>query len=157
MDYAHHFFTEVNFCHSSGFGAYSAHTSRRQGPPGTGKTLLAKATAGEANVPFLSISGSEFLEMFVGIGPKRVREMFAQARQNAPCILFIDEIDAIGGARGGTSIGGHSERENTLNQLLVEMDGRLFVPFGIRDYSYPPFLILEYISSEDLHKYACIY
>lgn len=93
------------------------------GPPGTGKTLLAKATAGEANVPFLSASGSEFLEMFVGVGPKRVREMFAQARANAPCILFVDEIDAVGRKRSGRSFGGHNEQENTLNQLLVEMDG----------------------------------
>lgn len=94
------------------------------GPPGTGKTLLAKATAGEAQVPFLSVSGSEFLEMFVGVGPARVRDMFAQARKNAPCIIFIDEIDAVGRARGRTgAFGGHDERENTLNQLLVEMDG----------------------------------
>lgn len=93
------------------------------GPPGTGKTLLAKATAGEANVPFLTVSGSEFLEMFVGVGPSRVRDMFAMARKNAPCILFIDEIDAVGRKRGGRSFGGHSEQENTLNQLLVEMDG----------------------------------
>merc|ERR1719195_805738 len=93
------------------------------GPPGTGKTLLAKATAGEANVPFLSVSGSEFLEMFVGVGPARVRDMFAMARKNAPCILFIDEIDAVGRKRGGSNIGGQSEAENTLNQLLVEMDG----------------------------------
>eukprot|EP01135_Chromosphaera_perkinsii_P005103 Nk52_evm14s316 gene=Nk52_evmTU14s316 len=95
------------------------------GPPGTGKTLLAKATAGEAQVPFLSISGSEFLEMFVGVGPARVRDLFAQARQNAPCIIFIDEIDAVGRARGkaGQFGGGNDERENTLNQMLVEMDG----------------------------------
>lgn len=93
------------------------------GPPGTGKTLLAKATAGEANVPFISVSGSEFLEMFVGVGPSRVRDMFALARKNTPCILFIDEIDAVGRKRGGKSFGGHSEQENTLNQLLVEMDG----------------------------------
>lgn len=93
------------------------------GPPGTGKTLLAKATAGEANVPFLTVSGSEFLEMFVGVGPSRVRDMFVQARKHAPCILFIDEIDAVGRKRGGRSFGGHSEQENTLNQLLVEMDG----------------------------------
>ncbi|XP_022201897.2 AFG3-like protein 2 [Nilaparvata lugens] len=93
------------------------------GPPGTGKTLLAKATAGEANVPFISVSGSEFLEMFVGVGPSRVRDMFAMARKHAPCILFIDEIDAVGRKRGGRNIGGHSEQENTLNQLLVEMDG----------------------------------
>ncbi|CAL4096513.1 unnamed protein product, partial [Meganyctiphanes norvegica] len=93
------------------------------GPPGTGKTLLAKATAGEANVPFIYVSGSEFLEMFVGVGPSRVRDMFAMARKNAPCILFMDEIDAVGRKRGGKSFGGHSEQENTLNQLLVEMDG----------------------------------
>ncbi|KAL7080419.1 hypothetical protein ACQ4LE_000211 [Meloidogyne hapla] len=94
------------------------------GPPGTGKTLLAKATAGEANVPFITVSGSEFLEMFVGVGPGRVRDMFEMARKKSPCILFIDEIDAIGRKRGGrSSIGGHSEQENTLNQLLVEMDG----------------------------------
>eukprot|EP00092_Neocalanus_flemingeri_P036230 GFUD01039447.1.p1 GENE.GFUD01039447.1~~GFUD01039447.1.p1 ORF type:complete len:793 (+),score=314.28 GFUD01039447.1:112-2490(+) len=93
------------------------------GPPGTGKTLIAKATAGEANVPFISVSGSEFLEMFVGVGPARVRDMFAMARKNAPCILFIDEIDAVGRKRGGRNIGGQSEAENTLNQLLVEMDG----------------------------------
>ncbi|KAI4470098.1 atp-dependent protease [Holotrichia oblita] len=93
------------------------------GPPGTGKTLLAKATAGEANVPFITVSGSEFLEMFVGVGPSRVRDLFAMARRHAPCILFIDEIDAVGRKRGGRSFGGHSEQENTLNQLLVEMDG----------------------------------
>jgi len=93
------------------------------GPPGTGKTLIAKATAGEANVPFISVSGSEFLEMFVGVGPARVRDMFAMARKNSPCILFIDEIDAVGRKRGGRNIGGQSEAENTLNQLLVEMDG----------------------------------
>jgi AFG3 family protein len=94
------------------------------GPPGTGKTLLAKATAGEAGVPFLSISGSEFLEMFVGVGPARVRDLFSQARKNAPCIIFIDEIDAVGRKRGRQGgFGGHDERENTLNQLLVEMDG----------------------------------
>ena len=94
------------------------------GPPGTGKTLLAKATAGEAGVPFLSISGSDFMEMFVGVGPSRVRDLFAQARSQAPSIIFIDEIDAIGRARGrGGMMGGNDERENTLNQLLVEMDG----------------------------------
>uniref|UniRef100_A0A674NB07 AFG3-like AAA ATPase 1 n=1 Tax=Takifugu rubripes TaxID=31033 RepID=A0A674NB07_TAKRU len=93
------------------------------GPPGTGKTLLAKATAGEANVPFISINGSEFLEMFVGVGPARVRDMFSMARKNAPCILFIDEVDAVGRKRGGGNFGGQSEQENTLNQLLVEMDG----------------------------------
>ncbi|XP_072492500.1 mitochondrial inner membrane m-AAA protease component AFG3L1 isoform X6 [Notamacropus eugenii] len=93
------------------------------GPPGTGKTLLAKATAGEANVPFITVNGSEFLEMFVGVGPARVRDMFAMARKNAPCILFIDEIDAIGRKRGRGNFGGQSEQENTLNQMLVEMDG----------------------------------
>ncbi|XP_066591231.1 mitochondrial inner membrane m-AAA protease component AFG3L2 [Prorops nasuta] len=93
------------------------------GPPGTGKTLLAKATAGEADVPFITVSGSEFLEMFVGVGPSRVRDMFTLARKHAPCILFIDEIDAVGRKRGGRNFGGHSEQENTLNQLLVEMDG----------------------------------
>ncbi|KAJ2943349.1 hypothetical protein O0L34_g12156 [Tuta absoluta] len=93
------------------------------GPPGTGKTLLAKATAGEANVLFITVSGSEFLEMFVGVGPSRVRDMFAMARKHAPCILFIDEIDAVGRKRGGRAFGGNSEQENTLNQLLVEMDG----------------------------------
>ncbi|MEW5297394.1 MAG: hypothetical protein WDW36_000604 [Sanguina aurantia] len=94
------------------------------GPPGTGKTLLAKATAGEAGVPFLSISGSDFMEMFVGVGPARVRDLFAQARSQTPSIIFIDEIDAIGRARGrGGAMGGNDERENTLNQLLVEMDG----------------------------------
>ncbi|XP_034033222.1 AFG3-like protein 1 [Thalassophryne amazonica] len=92
------------------------------GPPGTGKTLLAKATAGEANVPFITVNGSEFLEMFVGVGPARVRDMFTMARKNAPCILFIDEIDAVGRKRGG-NFGSQSEQENTLNQLLVEMDG----------------------------------
>ncbi|XP_059647081.1 ATP-dependent zinc metalloprotease FTSH 10, mitochondrial-like isoform X1 [Cornus florida] len=94
------------------------------GPPGTGKTLLAKATAGESGVPFLSISGSDFMEMFVGVGPARVRSLFQEARQRAPSIVFIDEIDAIGRARGrGGFSGGHDERESTLNQLLVEMDG----------------------------------
>lgn len=94
------------------------------GPPGTGKTLLAKAVAGEAGVPFFSISGSDFVEMFVGVGASRVRDLFKQAREKAPCIIFIDEIDAIGRARGGNRIqGGNDERENTLNQLLVEMDG----------------------------------
>ena len=94
------------------------------GPPGTGKTLLAKATAGEAGVPFLTISGSDFMEMFVGVGPSRVRDLFAQARTKSPSIIFIDEIDAIGRARGkGGFAGGNDERENTLNQLLVEMDG----------------------------------
>lgn len=94
------------------------------GPPGTGKTLLAKAVAGEAGVPFFSISGSDFVEMFVGVGASRVRDLFKQAREKAPCIVFIDEIDAIGRARGKSAMqGGNDERENTLNQLLVEMDG----------------------------------
>ncbi|KAM9366968.1 mitochondrial inner membrane m-AAA protease component AFG3L1-like [Symphorus nematophorus] len=93
------------------------------GPPGTGKTLLAKATAGEANVPFITVNGSEFQEMFVGVGPARIRDMFATARKNAPCILFIDEIDAVGRKRGRGNFGNQSEQENTLNQLLVEMDG----------------------------------
>ncbi len=94
------------------------------GPPGTGKTLLAKAVAGEANAPFFSISGSDFVEMFVGVGASRVRDLFRQAREKAPCIIFIDEVDAIGRARGRGAIqGGNDERENTLNQLLVEMDG----------------------------------
>ncbi len=93
------------------------------GSPGTGKTLLARAVAGEAGVPFFSISGSEFVEMFVGVGAARVRELFTQAREKAPCIIFIDELDAIGKSRAGAIIGGHDEREQTLNQLLVEMDG----------------------------------
>src|SRR5947207_38772 len=93
------------------------------GPPGTGKTLLAKAVAGEAGVPFFSISGSEFVEMFVGVGAARLRDLFEQARAKAPCIIFIDELDALGRARGAGGIGGHDEREQTLNQLLVELDG----------------------------------
>jgi len=94
------------------------------GPPGTGKTLLAKAVAGEAEVPFFSISGSDFVEMFVGVGAARVRDLFKQAKEKAPCIIFIDEIDAVGRSRGkGAMMGGNDERENTLNQLLVEMDG----------------------------------
>jgi cell division protease FtsH len=93
------------------------------GPPGSGKTLLAKAVAGESNVPFFSMSGSEFVEMFVGLGAARVRDLFVQAKQKAPCIIFIDELDALGKARGMSGIGGHDEREQTLNQLLVEMDG----------------------------------
>jgi cell division protease FtsH len=93
------------------------------GPPGTGKTLLARAVAGEAGVPFFSISGSEFVEMFVGVGAARVRDLFEQARQKAPAIIFIDELDALGRARGAGGIGGHDEREQTLNQLLVELDG----------------------------------
>jgi cell division protease FtsH len=93
------------------------------GAPGTGKTLLAKAVAGEAKVPFFSISGSEFVEMFVGVGAARVRDLFSQATSQAPCIIFIDELDALGKARGMNVLGGHDEREQTLNQLLVEMDG----------------------------------
>jgi cell division protease FtsH len=93
------------------------------GPPGTGKTLLAKAVAGESGVPFFSLSGSEFVEMFVGLGAARVRDLFTQAKQKAPCIIFIDELDALGKARGFGNMGGHDEREQTLNQLLVEMDG----------------------------------
>ena len=93
------------------------------GPPGTGKTLLAKAVAGEAGVPFFTISGSDFVEMFVGVGASRVRDLFGQAKKNAPCIIFIDEIDAVGRQRGAGLGGGHDEREQTLNQLLVEMDG----------------------------------
>ena len=93
------------------------------GPPGTGKTLLARAVAGEANVPFFTISGSDFVEMFVGVGASRVRDMFEQAKKNAPCIIFIDEIDAVGRHRGAGLGGGNDEREQTLNQLLVEMDG----------------------------------
>lgn len=98
------------------------------GPPGTGKTLLAKAVAGEAGVPFFSISGSDFVEMFVGVGASRVRDLFADAKQHAPCIIFIDEIDAVGRRRGTGMGGGHDEREQTLNQLLVEMDG-----FGVNE------------------------
>ena len=93
------------------------------GPPGTGKTLLARAVAGEAGVPFFSISGSEFIEMFVGVGASRVRDLFEQAKANAPCIVFIDEIDAVGRQRGAGLGGGNDEREQTLNQLLTEMDG----------------------------------
>ncbi len=98
------------------------------GPPGTGKTLIAKAVAGEAGVPFFSISGSDFVEMFVGVGAARVRDLFEQAKKNAPCIVFIDEIDAVGRQRGAGLGGGHDEREQTLNQLLVEMDG-----FGVNE------------------------
>jgi len=109
--------------------AYSANGCRiprgviLDGPPGTGKTLLAKAVAGEAGVPFISISGSEFVEMFVGVGASRVRDVFAQAKKNAPCIIFIDEIDAVARQRGGAGQGGNDEREQTINQILVEMDG----------------------------------
>ena len=99
-----------------------------EGPPGTGKTLLAKATAGEAKVPFFTISGSDFVEMFVGVGASRVRDLFAEAKKNAPCIIFIDEIDAVARRRGTGMGGGHDEREQTLNQMLVEMDG-----FGVNE------------------------
>ena len=98
------------------------------GPPGTGKTLIAKAVAGEAGVPFFSISGSDFVEMFVGVGASRVRDLFTNAKKNAPCIVFIDEIDAVARRRGTGMGGGHDEREQTLNQLLVEMDG-----FGVNE------------------------
>ena len=104
-------------------GAKIPHGVLLVGPPGTGKTLLAKAVAGEAGVPFFSISGSDFVEMFVGVGASRVRDLFKQAKENAPCIIFIDEIDAVGRQRGAGLGGGHDEREQTLNQLLVEMDG----------------------------------
>jgi len=105
-------------------GAHMPKGALLVGPPGTGKTLLARAVSGEAGVPFFSINGSEFIEMFVGLGAARVRELFEQARQKAPCIIFIDELDAVGGARGiGPGLGGHDEREQTLNQLLSEMDG----------------------------------
>src|SRR5699024_7599421 len=93
------------------------------GAPGTGKTLLAKAVAGEAKVPFYSISGSDFVEMYVGVGASRVRDLFKEAKENSPCIIFIDEIDAVGRHRGAGMGGGHDEREQTLNQMLVEMDG----------------------------------
>ena len=93
------------------------------GPPGTGKTLLAKAVAGEAHVPFFRMSGADFVEMFVGVGAARVRDLFRQAREKSPCIIFIDEIDAIGRTRSHANLGGNDEREQTLNQLLVEMDG----------------------------------
>ncbi len=99
-----------------------------EGPPGTGKTLLAKAVAGEAQVPFFSISGSDFVEMFVGVGASRVRDLFGEAKKNAPCIIFIDEIDAVARRRGTGMGGGHDEREQTLNQMLVEMDG-----FGVNE------------------------
>ncbi len=98
------------------------------GPPGTGKTLIAKAVAGEAGVPFFSISGSDFVEMFVGVGASRVRDLFSDAKKNSPCIVFIDEIDAVARRRGAGMGGGHDEREQTLNQLLVEMDG-----FGVNE------------------------
>merc|ERR1719298_186749 len=112
----------------SALGAKIPKGAIMEGPPGTGKTLLARAVAGEAGVPFISASGSEFVEMFVGVGASRVRDLFGQAKKNAPCIVFIDEIDAIGGARaggqgGGMGGGGNDEREQTLNQILTEMDG----------------------------------
>merc|ERR1712151_322137 len=111
----------------SALGAKIPRGAIMEGPPGTGKTLLARAVAGEAGVPFISASGSEFVEMFVGVGASRVRDLFAQAKKNAPCIVFIDEVDAIGGQRasagGGMGGGGNDEREQTLNQILTEMDG----------------------------------
>ena len=93
------------------------------GPPGTGKTLLARAVAGEAGVPFYSLSGADFVEMFVGVGASRVRDLFEQSKKTSPCIIFIDELDAVGRQRGAGIGGGHDEREQTLNALLVEMDG----------------------------------
>ena len=117
----------VDFLHNPGkyieIGARLPKGALLVGPPGTGKTLLAKAVAGEANVPFFSLSGSDFVEMFVGVGASRVRDLFDQAKKSAPCIVFIDEIDAVGRQRGAGLGGGHDEREQTLNQLLVEMDG----------------------------------
>ena len=113
----------VNFDDVAGEDEAKEELSEVVGPPGTGKTLLARAVAGEARVPFFSISGSDFVEMFVGVGASRVRDLFAQAKKNAPCIVFIDEIDAVGRQRGSGLGGGHDEREQTLNQLLVEMDG----------------------------------
>ena len=104
-------------------GARIPHGVLLVGPPGTGKTLLARAVAGEAGVPFFSISGSEFVEMFVGVGARRVRDLFDQAKRNSPCIVFVDEIDAVGRQRGAGLGGSHDEREQTLNQILVEMDG----------------------------------
>src|SRR6201997_1420524 len=108
---------------SSGSAAASPAASCRSAPPAPGQTLIARAVAGEANVPFFTISGSDFVEMFVGVGASRVRDMFEQAKKNAPCIIFIDEIDAVGRHRGAGLGGGNDEREQTLNQLLVEMDG----------------------------------
>merc|ERR1719197_2224396 len=108
-------------------GAQSPRGVMLEGPPGTGKTLLARAVAGEAGVPFISASGSEFVEMFVGVGAARIRSLFGEAKKNAPCIVFIDEIDAVGRQRAGSSRGGmgggNDEREQTLNQILTEMDG----------------------------------
>merc|ERR1712086_1171716 len=106
-----------------GLGAKIPKGALLVGPPGTGKTLLAKAVAGEAQVPFFSLSGSDFVEMFVGVGASRVRDLFKQAKEKAPCIIFIDEIDAIGRQRGAGMGGGNDEREQTLNQILTEMDG----------------------------------
>jgi cell division protease FtsH len=117
----------VDFLHNpgkyAGIGADMPKGALLVGPPGTGKTLLAKAVAGEAKVPFFSISGSEFVEMFVGMGAAKVRDLFKQAVEKAPCIVFIDEIDTIGKKRDGVGLGGNDEREQTLNQLLSEMDG----------------------------------
>ena len=118
----------VDFLHNpqcyADIGAHIPKGALLVGPPGTGKTLLAKAVAGEANVPFFSISGSEFVEMFVGMGAAKVRDLFRQAGEKAPCIVFIDEIDTIGKKREGAGgMGGNDEREQTLNQLLTEMDG----------------------------------
>lgn len=117
----------VDFLHNPGkyttIGAKLPKGALLVGPPGTGKTLLAKAVAGEAHVPFFSLSGSEFVEMFVGVGASRVRDLFEEAKKNAPCIIFIDEIDAIGKSRDSRYGGGNDEREQTLNQLLAEMDG----------------------------------
>ena len=116
----------VNFLHDpqkySEIGAKLPKGALLVGPPGTGKTLLAKAVAGEANVPFFSISGSEFVQMFVGMGAAKVRDLFKQAAEKAPCIVFIDEIDTIGKKRDNGVIGGNDEREQTLNQLLTEME-----------------------------------
>ena len=117
----------VDFLHNPGkyteIGAKLPKGALLVGPPGTGKTLLAKAVAGEAHVPFFSLSGSDFVEMFVGVGASRVRDLFEEAKKNAPCIIFIDEIDAIGKSRDSRMGGGNDEREQTLNQLLAEMDG----------------------------------
>ena len=122
----------VDFLHNpgkyTGIGAKLPKGALLVGPPGTGKTLLAKAVAGEAGVPFFTISGSDFVEMFVGVGASRVRDLFEEAKKNAPCIIFIDEIDAVARRRGTGMGGGHDEREQTLNQLLVEMDG-----FGVNE------------------------
>ena len=141
------------------------------GPPGTGKTMLAKAVAGEANVPFFSMSGSEFVEMFVGMGASKVRDLFRQAKEKAPCIVFIDEIDAIGQKRSGGQYGGNDEREQTLNQLLTEMDGFdgsngviiLAARFGIRKAAmanavyHPGKICVPYGGTEqDLHPAAAL-